>query len=328
MICVAFLYIVHPLGKNMIIVFGSLNIDMMLPVKALPREGETVLSKAYDWMPGGKGFNQAVACRRAGADRVAMIGHVGDDGFGVRLMNIMKNEGLVSSGMGHSDDLPTGCAVVTYTPDGKNSVVVSQGANLETTAEQVPDEVLTRKSIVLLQMEIDSEQNVALIDRASERGAKIVLNLAPVGSLPDSTMKKVDYLLVNELEATQIAKKSGMNIDTDSLKLATLLARAYDCTCIVTLGADGAVASTGKIGWEANALNELEILDSTGAGDAFCGAFVTALAEEQSLPEALRYGCITGSLACTKVGAQSSLPFKATILDHIDISGDVRQKAV
>lgn len=303
----------------MIIVFGSLNIDMMLKVEHLPAAGETVKSPFYEWVPGGKGANQAVAAARASGTptKVAMVGKVGDDGFGTRCINNMKKEGVNYSGIGASA-LPTGCAAVIYDDKAENQIVVASGANLEATCDQVPNEVLEKGHVVLMQMEVPPQQNWELIKRAHEKGARTILNLAPAAAIPKEALDALDYLIVNQIEARQISEKLGLKIETDAMKLAHSLASNCDLTCIVTIGAQGSVAATKDKGWRTKAMNIGEPVDTTGSGDSFCGAFAAAIHHGLPLENALKQASIAGSLACMEVGAQSAMPLKDEIEDHLE----------
>ncbi len=303
----------------MIIVFGSLNIDMMLKVEHLPSAGETVKSPYYDWVPGGKGANQAVAAARAYGipSKVAMVGKVGDDGFGTRCSNNLKKEGINCSGIG-TCAIPTGCAAVIYDDKAENQIVVASGANTEADSNQIPNEVLEKGHVILMQMEVPSAQNWALIERAHAKGARTILNLAPAASIPRETLNALDYLIVNQIEARQISEKLGLKIETDAMKLAHSLASNCELTCIVTIGAAGSVAATKDKGWRMAAMNLGDPVDTTGSGDAFCGAFAAALHHDLSMEEALKNASIAGSLACTKAGAQTAMPLKEDIEDHLD----------
>ncbi len=307
----------------MIIVFGSLNIDMMLKVEHLPVAGETVKSPFYEWVPGGKGANQAVAAARAYgvSSKVAMVGKVGDDGFGTRCLNNMKKEGINCSGIGASA-LPTGCAAVIYDDSAENQIVVASGANNEATADQVPNEVLEKGHVVLMQMEVPAAQNWELIERAHAKGARTILNLAPAANIPKTALDALDYLIVNQIEARQISEKLGLTIETDAMKLAHSLASNCDLTCIVTIGSKGSVAATKNKGWRMPAMDIGDPVDTTGSGDSYCGAFAAAIHHGLPLENAIKQASIAGSLACLKVGAQTAMPLKGEIEGHLDKLAD------
>lgn len=312
----------------MIVVFGSLNIDMLMRVERLPLPGETVKCPYYDWVPGGKGANQAVAASRAqGGAKVAMVGKVGDDGFGTRCLNNLKKEGVNVSGIGLSA-LPTGCASVIFDRAGENQVIVASGANGDTTADQVPNEILGEGNVVLMQMEVRADENWALIQRADAKGATTILNLAPALAVPKYALEALDYLIVNQIEARQIAGKLDLHIEDDAMKLAHALSKSCNLTCIITVGPHGSVAVQGQQGWRMPAMKLDEIVDTTGSGDAFCGAFAAAIHAKKPIQEALRRASIAGSLACTKIGAQSGMPHDVDIDAHMESIGNAASETL
>jgi ribokinase len=228
----------------MIIVFGSLNIDMVMPVGHFPKPGETVLCVAdYLSHPGGKGSNQAVAAARGGA-KVAVVGKIGDDSFGRRCINNLKNQSIWASGIGVSENRPTGCATIAVDSNGANISMVAPGANLEATADQVPDEVLTPRNIVLAQLEVPSQETFSVLERARAGGATTILNASPAGNMTREGLKNIDYLLVNEVEAHQLAHNLGI-AETDPRLIAKALAQMGKLTCIITLESKGSVAVRG-----------------------------------------------------------------------------------
>lgn len=299
---------------SMVIVFGSINVDLIMRVPHHPDAGETVLTPTYEWLPGGKGANQAVACSRAGV-KTAMVGQVGDDGFGTRMMMTLKRNEVWTSGVAHHDTEPTGMAFITIDKKGENRIVVSTGANAATYADQLPNDILGPKNVVLMQMEIDHAQNWDVVHRAKAKGAKTILNLAPAGAIPRDVLNDLDYLIVNQIEGRQIAEKMKLKIEDDAIKMATTLAKSADLTCVMTLGPKGCVAvQPDGSGWRVQALPLGELaVDTTGAGDTFCGVFAASIFEKRPLDDALRRSSVAASLACMGVGAQTAMPHKEAI---------------
>lgn len=293
----------------MVIVFGSINVDLIMQVPHMPQAGETVISPTYQWLPGGKGANQAVACSNAGV-KTAMVGQVGDDGFGTRMLTTLKRAEVWTSGIAYADDVPTGMGFITVDPKGDKRIVVVSGANSQTSAEQVPDDILGPDNVVLMQMEIDHAQNWDVIHRAKARGAKTILNLAPAGNIPRKVLEDLDYLIVNQIEARQIAAKMRLKIEDNAVRLAMILAQNADLTCVMTLGPQGCVAvKPDGNGWRVKALDlGDDIADTTGAGDTFCGVFAASVFEKRSLQESLRRASVAASLACLGIGAQTAMP--------------------
>ncbi|NBB83218.1 MAG: ribokinase [Alphaproteobacteria bacterium] len=299
----------------MILVFGSLNMDLVLAAAAIPRPGETVIGDGYATLPGGKGNNQAVAAARAGA-AVAMAGAVGDDAFGRALIDNLTAEGI-DTALVAATDRPTGIAMITVDPAGENAISVAAGANRAVAAEAVPDRALTPETTVLMQMEVRAEENWALIRRARAAGARTVLNVAPAAPVPAEALADLDVLVVNQHEAEAVAAERGLDAGGGPAATAKVLADRTDLICVVTLGGDGAVAATADGVWQVAALPVTPI-DTTGAGDTFTGVLAAGLDAGLDLPEALRRASVGAALACRGAGAQAAMPRQADIDAAID----------
>jgi ribokinase len=293
----------------MIVVFGSVNIDLVVPVERLPRPGETVLGPHYTLVPGGKGANQALAAARAGS-AVRMIGRVGRDGFADLALADLKAAGIDLSAM-ERDALPTGCALIPVDRAGGNLIIVASGANRAAAEGQVADAVLGPETVVMLQMEVPLADNWRLVERAKRRGARIVLNCAPAAPVPRAALAALDWLVVNESEAELLARDLSLSA-TDARSAGAAIAKTGGTTVIVTLGGEGAVAFAGAAAWTIGTL-PITPVDTTAAGDAFVGAFAAATDSGADLPTALHHASVAGGLACTIAGAQPSLPMKAAI---------------
>jgi ribokinase len=283
----------------MIVVFGSINVDLLVPVRNLPAPGETVLGGDYAIAPGGKGANQALAARRAGAE-VAMVGAVGADAFAAIGLSLLRRGGV---DLGHvaTSGRPTGCATIAVDPRGENQIAVSSGANLDVAAAQVPERLLGPGTVLVLQREVPAEQNAALIRRARRRGARIVLSLAPAGSIAPARLQDVDILIANEGEAVAIGTNPGA------------AARQLRQALVVTRGAAGALALLADGGRIEVPPLAIEPVDTTGAGDTFAGVLAAGLDEGLPLDRALRRAGAAAALACLKVGAQPAMPDRAAI---------------
>jgi ribokinase len=292
----------------MILVFGSLNADLVFQVPALPRRGETVLCPGYALAAGGKGANQAAAAARAGA-AVRMVGHLGGDSFGDVLRQGLAQAGVDCAGVAIAASA-TGVAVIGVEPGGENQIMVGSGANLATRAEQVSDAELRPGVTLLCQNEVAPAATFALLERAARRGARTILNLAPAAPLAAAVLDALDVLAVNQIEA---AMATGSRSDPNEPQaLARALATRHALTCVVTLGGAGAIACTPADGWRIGAL-AVEPVDTTGAGDAFVGVLAAALDRGLALPDALRRASVAAGLACTRLGAQTSQPSAAEI---------------
>ncbi|HEY5598861.1 MAG TPA: ribokinase [Kiloniellales bacterium] len=294
----------------MIVVFGSLNVDLVMQVARLPRPGETVINGTYFLVPGGKGANQALAAARAAEDAtlVAMAGCVGPDDWGGLAIRLLAEAGIDLTALKRGT-LPTGCATVCVDAAGENAIAVASGANREAAADQVDDRWLGTDTWLVLQMEVPAAENWRLIGRAKRRGARIVLNLAPAAAVPPDVLNDLDVLVVNEIEARML-------IDAPAEAAARDLARRHGLTCIVTLGSAGAVAAGPKGVWQVGTL-PVDVVDTTGAGDAFVGVLVAALAAGRPLPEALRRAAVGAALSCTVAGTQSSFAPAVAIANRL-----------
>lgn len=280
-----------------------------MKVRAFPAAGETVLSSNYTMSPGGKGANQALAAGRYGA-KTAIVGKVGDDGNGLRILNNLKRHGVMTSGVAKSDDFPTGMAIVAKEKNGENRIIVASGANALVSADQAPSDILHKDNVLLVQMELPLEQNAIVMKRAKENGAPVILNLAPALAIPKELTTLIDYLIVNQIEARQLAKKFGMEPEKDSGELARKLAMDHKMTVIITMGELGVVASdkSGKM-TKLEAYVSGDVVDSTGAGDCFCGTFAACLHEGKSFEEALKTSTVASGLSCLKAGTMDSYPY-------------------
>jgi ribokinase len=292
----------------MIVVFGSINIDLVTRAERIPAPGETVLGGDYVTIPGGKGANQALAARRAGAE-VALVGAFGRDDFAAAALSLLKADGvdLAASRATHK---ATGAAFITVDPQGENAIVVASGANAEARASHLEATRLGAHDFLLLQREVPIAEVVAAAAWAARRGAKVVLNAAPAGELSADLMANLAFLVVNEHEAAIVGGAFGFAGAPDAL--AAAMATRFGTAVIVTLGAAGAVAHADGRRYEAPA-PKIEVVDTTAAGDTFVGAFAAALDSGLPFETALRRGLAAGSLACTKPGAQPSMPYKAEI---------------
>ncbi|MEO1248889.1 MAG: ribokinase [Pseudomonadota bacterium] len=292
----------------MLTVFGSINMDLIMQVPELPKPGETVLTDRYVTKPGGKGANQAVAAARSGG-QVAMVGAVGPDGYGESLLRTLKDDGVDISAISTSED-PTGIAYICVDHAAENFIAVASGANRSPTADQLGNDALAKGNTLLMQMEIPPEQNWRAIERAASLGARTILNVAPAGIVPPESLALLDILIVNEHEARTVARSAELSNAPPEQPIAALagtLSTSFGLTCIVTVGSQGAIVSQGTQTYRVPAL-PIEPVDTTGAGDAFCGILAAGLDAGLDLPLALDRAVAGSALACLALGAQESLP--------------------
>ena len=292
----------------MITVFGSINLDLVTAVARLPDPGETIATTHYDTYAGGKGANQALAAARAGA-RVAMAGSVGSDSFADLALAPLAAAGIDLGGVvrrpGH-----TGIAMIVVDARGENQIVAANGVNLDSTASQI-DAMGAWGTTLLLQMETEPAQNWTAVRAARERGARTILNVAPAVPVPEEILALLDVVVVNSQEAAGVAAALGGR-DCDPMTAARRIVAAGAGAVIVTLGAAGALARTATEAWRVGAAS-VDVVDAVGAGDSFVGTLSAALDGGTGLAAALHRAAVAGSLACRKLGAQSSLPDAAEI---------------
>ncbi len=292
----------------MILVFGSVNLDLVARVPRLPKPGETLIGTAFAALPGGKGANQALAARRAGA-AVAFVGAVGGDAFAAPAM-----AGLSAAGVDVSDlatvDAPTGVALIHIDSMGENAITVIAGANALAAVSSIGHALWSRASTLLLQLETPMLEVIAAAVHARTRGIRVMLNAAPMQPLPPSLLAAIDVLIVNEHEAASLAAAIG--IDGALTALAEALARRLNIAVVLTLGADGAMAAADGMQFHARP-PPVTAVDTTGAGDALAGALAAALDRGDTWPRALAQAVAAGTLACGGIGAQSAMPDAAAI---------------
>ena len=283
-------------------VVGSLNEDVVVTVERLPGRGETVIGSAVAVLPGGKGANQAAAAGRLGAG-VHMVGRVGADPAAGRQLAALADAGVNVGRVQRTDGAPTGTATIPVEADGgENLIVVVPGANGELTATDVDVESVHRAGVLLLQLEVPLPAVQAAA--AATRGT-VVLNPAPPRTLPAELLARVDVLVPNEHELVRLAGAApGERTPAELADLAHGLAPSV----VVTLGSRGALVVTGDEPALLQAPPPVTPVDTTGAGDAFCGALCSALDRGQALAEAVRYAVTAAALSTTGPGARGALP--------------------
>jgi ribokinase len=287
----------------MIIVFGSINLDLIFNLSAIPRPGETVMGPSTRIEPGGKGANQAVAAARDGAD-VLMIGSVGGDALADGALALLRATGMNLDRIQHVQ-ANTGCAAIAVDAAGNNAIAVGSGANLSTRQSQVEDSLLGPAATLVLQMEVPPLENATLIARARTAGVRVVLNLAPAVALPEDALRAVDVLVVNETEGAWLAGHLGCGgTETD------LRDRLGGIAVVLTRGGEGSEVASREGTWHEAAV-PVQAIDTTAAGDCFVGVLAHRLDRGESLRTAVRRATVAAALCCTRQGSQSSIPLEA-----------------
>lgn len=291
-----------------IAVIGSINMDLTAQADRHPEKGETVSGRNLQYIPGGKGANQAVAAARLGGD-VTMFGCVGEDMFADRLVENLCRNGINTAYVSRVSGVSSGIAMITVA-EGDNSIVVIPGANEFVTLAYLEErkDAILEADIIILQNEIPLESINYAVHMGSEAGKIIIYNPAPVVPLSPGIMEKISYITPNEHEAALLFSEKG---DLD------LLLEAYRGKLIVTLGKEGAAAwADGRV--IRVPARPARVVDTTGAGDTFNGAFAFALASDYTVEMALRFANVAASLSTEGYGAQGGMPGYEAVRDCVD----------
>lgn len=292
----------------MIHVVGSINIDYSSTVARLPGAGETVLGNDLQLTPGGKGANQALAAKRAGAD-VKMTGAIGTDEVAPQATSLLRESGVDLTAVAAVDG-PTGCAFVFVDDSSENQIVIIPGANANILPEHADKLTIAAGDILLLQLEVPLPAVIACAQKAHKAGAKVIANLAPYHSLPRNFFDCVDLLILNETEAELLSNDLDLPAIQPSDKSAEALriASTLQTQVIITLGSDGLVAvEQDRTVLKIPGLS-IDPVDTVGAGDTFAGFLGAMLARGSSLQNACKIANAAAALACTKAGAQTAIP--------------------
>ena len=296
-----------------VVVIGSLNMDLVARAARLPKGGETLAGEQFFTAPGGKGANQAVAAARLGA-AVAMLGNVGDDGYGEALRQGLVDEGIDCQGVTTCGGVSSGVAIIVVDASSQNAIVIVPGANGQLTPALLGqhESVLTQAEVIVCQLEVPDAAVAWAMARGRALGKTVILNPAPAtGPLPDAWLSQVDYLIPNESEAEAL---TGIRVDdlASATRAADALRAAGARTVIVTLGAAGALC-VDAAGTRHFPAAQVDAVDTTAAGDTFVGGFAAALSQGASEEDAIRLGQRAAALSVTRSGAQPSIPHLAEV---------------
>jgi len=298
-----------------IVVVGSSNTDMVIRTERMPRPGETVLGGSFMMNQGGKGANQAVAAAKLGGDTV-FVAKVGDDIFGRQTIDLLNQAGVDTTYVGVSPRYPSGVALINVDASGENSIAVASGANADLTPADIDaaESVIAGAALVLLQLETPVETVEHAARLAKKHGVRVILNPAPAprNPLPASLLANVDILIPNKTEAELI---SGIEITDEASELNAISAihATGVKTVIFTLGSKGALICENG-----DCVNipsfKVEAVDTTAAGDTFCGALCVGLSEGMQMHKAIEFANKAASITVTRMGAQQSIPTRDEVI--------------
>ena len=295
-----------------VLVFGSLNLDLVTYADKLPAIGETIVGEKLLKFPGGKGLNQAIAARRAGSE-VLMVGSIGNDADGDYLFDILNSENIDPKFITKTSE-QTGIAVIEVSKSAENRIIIIAGANSKT---RFSNEVLTSSpsvTVSLAQLETPIAEVAKFIHESKAAGKITILNPAPIQKLDQQLLQDTDYLIANETEASFLIGSAVEHLSKDeAMTIARQLQKNGSKKVIITLGEQGSVYLDQEKELFTPAY-KVKAVDTTAAGDAFCGAFATAISENKPVEYALKFASAAGGLAATKAGAVPSLPTQQEIL--------------
>ncbi|MGE8189011.1 ribokinase [Pseudomonas sp. NPDC086278] len=291
----------------MILVIGSINLDFLTSASRLPTPGETILGTAFEVFPGGKGANQALACRRAGS-AVMLAGCIGADENGETAIQYLREAGVDLSLL-KVTDAPTGTASIFVGESGENMIIVVPGSNgaFEETAAEQALETLRKDDVLLLQLEVPIHIVNSALVRAKEVGARSILNIAPYMEEASKAFTMADYVIMNESEMESLAATAELSA-TDNLEMLGKLRSNTNQVLVLTQGKDGAIALDGDKSFFAPAV-KITPIDTVGAGDTFAGYFAAGLEQGNDINTAMSRAAVAGSLSCLTRGAQQGVPF-------------------
>lgn len=295
-----------------IYVIGSSNTDMVVKTEKLPMPGETVIGGTFFMNPGGKGANQAVAAARLGG-HVTFIARVGADLFGAQALQQFQQENIDTRFVTQDPAYPSGVALIGVDRQGENAIIVAPGSNRQLNVKDVANafESIEEGSIILIQMEIPQETVEFAILSGKKKNCDVILNPAPVQPVDGNALQNLSIITPNETETEMLTGIRIMNLN-DAEQAARQLHHSGVPNVIITLGSKGAFVSTGS-NCKLVAAPKVKAVDTTAGGDCFNGALAVALAEGMTIEEAVAFACHAASLSVTRMGAQSSMPYRREV---------------
>ncbi|MBS1815797.1 MAG: ribokinase [Acidobacteria bacterium] len=298
-----------------VVVLGSFVADVAFRTRRLPKWGETFMGETFALGPGGKGSNQAVAAARAGA-KTCFISKLGEDAFGRLARDTYAAEGIDTEFVFQADCATGAAAIIIDEERGENAIIVVPGACYTITPEEVDraERAIASAKVFVAQLELPISVVEHGLRLAKKHGVTTVLNPAPAASLPESIFALVDYLVPNETECSEL---TGMSVATDAEaeQAADVLLKRGASNIVVTLGERGALLRNVSGSCFTKAVSAGSVVETTGAGDAFCGGFAAALAEGRAPQDAMRFGCAVAGISVTRAGTAPSMPKRSEVDD-------------
>ena len=302
--------------KPKVVVVGSFMMDLVIKAERRPQKGETLIGQQFGMFGGGKGNNQAIAAVRLGGD-VTMVGRLGMDSFGDTLMDALVEEGVEIRFIVRDAEVGTGVGSPVIDADGDNSIIIVPRANMRLSAADVDRaaSAISDSDVLLLQLEVPIAASQRAAEIAKSSGTKVILNPAPARDLPDSFLDQVDILTPNQVEAELLCGVEVSDSEGAERAARILLDRGVSAV-ILTLGEGGALLFKDGLTTSIPAYR-VNVVDTTAAGDAFCGALATALARGEALEDAVVFANAAGALAVTVLGAAPSMPTAKQITEFL-----------
>lgn len=300
------------MNSKKIVVVGSCNTDMVVKSDRLPVPGETVLGGAFMMNPGGKGANQAVAIARMGGN-VTFISKTGNDLFGRQSVEMYGDENIVTDYIFSDQHLPSGVALIMVDRNGENCIVVASGANGSLSPKDIEKarNVIESADILLMQLEVPMDTVEYAAKLAHEKGIKVVLNPAPAAFLSNELLKCLYAIIPNKTEAEMLSGIKVSDLETAKQAADIIAAKGVD-KVVITLGSKGALIKDGDV-YSFIPADRVEAVDTTAAGDTFCGAFCVGISEGLSIEDAVRMATKAAGITVTREGAQAAIPYRKEI---------------
>ena len=300
---------ITPSYKFSVCVIGGINIDFISTVKSMPKAGETIVGNDFVVTPGGKGANQAVACGRLGL-KTSMIGRVGNDTFADQLISNLNDEKINTDGITKDKNTHTGIATIILDENGENSIIQTPGANYLCGDDELNylKSKISEFDLVVLQSEIPINISLSAAKIAKNANKLVICDPAPANELPDEAYKYIDYLIPNQTEAQTLSGLDDVLNDKQALEASKIFLDKGVKNVIITMAEQGAFGYNGKESYFIDIPNDIKVIDSVAAGDAFSGGLSLGISEELEFKKLIIYGVLSGSIAVQKPGATDSMP--------------------